>query len=616
MKIFGGFGGKHLHGKDTEEMAAVPETVFAADEAEPEALFVPEEPAPEFVEVPTPEEPAPGPEEQFLPETAEAEFADPAELELAAEEEYGLTEPDCEERKRTPEEQAEIDEMIRRYQRKKRIRRWIVLGVIVALLAAGFIAYKSTVKPPQIVQPSPLVVTATPAPTSQPTAKPTQAPEATPTPTPEPTPVVRERVENVYNILLLGRDQGNGNTDTIMICRFDAEAGEINFLSIPRDTCANVESDPKKGELKKISGIYARAGVEGVMAAAGDIIGAPMDGFVMVNLNGFIQLVDTIGGVDFYNQYYMNYDDPTQDLHIHFNTGWLHLNGYDAVRLVRWRQNNDGTNYGDIARIENQQAFLTAVAKKCMSLSNLTSNLGDYIKIFENNVTTNLTNGNLVWFGQEFLSMGMENIHFYTIPSNYNDTIRGWSYGTILVEEWMEMLNEHFNVYNMPLTETDVDIISRDADGNLYATSGEVRGGDDSFLWYSDYIRQFTAWQESQRPSAQTSGNVSSGAAESSSAPEQQPEQSGKAEPEPQQGGTDGPEPEPEAEPEPEPEAEPEPEPETEPEPEPEAEPEPEPAAEPEPEPAAEPEPEPAAEPASEPAAETGGGEGNTDTEA
>ena len=604
MKIFGGFGGKHLHGREAvtdvpEQETLSPEVEAAAGSGSQTSLR----------------------NAAYEPESVSGEtvIAEPDSGETV------IAEPDSGETVRTPEEQAEIDEMICRYQRKKRIRRGIILGVIAVLLAAGYIFYRSTVKPPEIVQPSPAAKTAAPSTPGQPTSVPSGMPETTPEPTEDPGPEVRERLENVYNILILGRDQGNGNTDTIMICRFDADAEEINILSIPRDTCANVESDKSKNELKKISGIYARAGVEGVMAAAGDIIGAPIDGFVMVSINGFIQLVDTIGGVDFNNVYYMDYDDPTQDLHIHFNTGMLHLNGYDAVRLVRWRQNNDGSNYGDIARIENQQNFLTAVAKKCMSLSNLTSNLSEYIKIFESNVKTNLTNGNLVWFGQQFLSMGMDKIHFYTIPSNYNDSIRGFAYGTILVDEWMEMLNEHFNVYNMPLTQEDVDIISRDENGKLYATSGEVKGGEDSFLSMDEYLKSLNEWEEYKRQhgmggtSESTPAPVqNTPAPQPETTPEPTPETTPEPEPEPSSEPLPEPTPEQGTEPEPEQGTEPEPEPEqgTEPEPEPEPEPEQGTDPEPEPEPEPEPQPEPEPEPAQEPEPETDSGEGNTDTEA
>ena len=313
MKIFGGFGGKHHHGREPEKAIPEPEELSPAAAAEPGEDTLQADPVHEPDEI-----------------SADAASEEAVSAETISEE-MSADEMSAEETVRTPEEQAEIDEMIRRYQHKKRVRRWVIIGVIVAVLAAGYIIYKSTVKPPDIVQPSPPANSAAPA-TVRPSSTPSGIPEATPEPTEEPGPEVRERVENNYSILLLGSDQGNGNTDTIMICRFDANEGVLNILSIPRDTCANVDSNEKNNETKKISGIYARAGVEGVMEAAGDIIGAPIDGYIKVSIKGFIQLVDTIGGIDFNVPYYMNYDDPTQDLHIHYNSGMQHLDEADLCR--------------------------------------------------------------------------------------------------------------------------------------------------------------------------------------------------------------------------------------------------------------------------------------------
>jgi LCP family protein required for cell wall assembly len=277
---------------------------------------------------------------------------------------------------------------------------------------------------------------------------------------------------------------------------FDVNAGTVNVVSIPRDTCANVDSNPKNGETKKISGVYARADYEGLRDAVADMCGFPIDCYVSVGVNGFVQLVETIGGVTFNIPHYMNYDDPTQNLHIHFSPGEQYINGYDAIKVVRWRQNNDGTNYGDIDRINTQQAFLKTVFKKCLSLDNLVTNLDDYIKIFQEYVKSDLTTGNMTWFAKEFLKLNMDNIQFHTMPSNYNDWIGGFSYGTVLVDEWLEMLNEYLNPYDQPITLEDVDLISRDENGELYATSGEIRGGMESFLTMEEYLRQLRQWNE------------------------------------------------------------------------------------------------------------------------
>ena len=473
---------------------------------------VPEAPVPEPVsEAPAPEESSPEesaaeeptqewtveePTQEWKTDDSAADTSSTAKPPEAALEESGVkgAEGTKEIRFRTPEEEAEIEEIIAAYQKKKKRRRIIVLAVLAALVIGGVVLWKSLVKPPEIIQP-----------TARPTAEPTTAPTATPVPgntdpTPTPTPPEetpppeRMRRENVYTFLMIGRDQGGGNTDTIMAGVFDVEAGTVDVVSIPRDTCANVDSDPKKGETKKISGVYARADYDGLREAVADMLGYPIDCYVSVGINGFIQLVNNIGGVYFDVPHYMNYDDPTQDLHIHFSPGVQYLNGYDAIKIVRWRQNNDGTNYGDIDRINTQQAFLKTVFKQCLSLPNLVSNLDDYIEIFQEYVKTDLTTGNMTWFAKEFLKLDMENIHFHTMPSNYNDMIGGFSYGTILVDEWLEMLNEHMNVYDQPITLEDLDLIYRDENGSLCATSGEIRGGMDSFLTMEEYMRQLREW--------------------------------------------------------------------------------------------------------------------------
>ena len=85
------------------------------------------------------------------------------------------------------------------------------------------------------------------------------------------------------------------------------------------------------------------------------------------------------------------------------------------------------------------------------------------------------------------------------MPTNPSIMIYGFSYGTALPDEWLEMLNECLNPYDQPITMEDVDLIYRDENGNLCATSGEIKGGDESFLRMSDYMRMLEAWQASQR---------------------------------------------------------------------------------------------------------------------
>ncbi len=442
---------------------------------------------------------------------------------------------------RTPAEEAEIEGIIAAYQKKKRRRRWIALAVAVLLAVGAWAVWKTTVKPPEIVQP-----TAKPSP-SQPPVSPTPegsgGQEAEETPPPEEAPAARRRRENVYTFLLVGREPSYGNTDVIMVGVFDASAGTVDVVSIPRDTCANVESDPGPGknETKKINSVDARAGIDGLRAAVEDMVGFPIDCYVSVRVRGFVSLVDTIGGVNFYIPYYMNYDDPTQNLHIHFSEGEHYLTGSEAINVVRWRQNNDGTNYGDIARIETQQSFLKTVLKKCLSLNNLVTNLDDYIKIFQESVETDLNTGNMTWFAKEFLKLDMEKVRFHTLPCKYNDMINGFAYCTILPEDWLALLNESLNVYDQPMTLEDVDVIYRDEDGDLAATSGQIRGGMDSFLKMSDYVVRLQEWNNYLESEREKQAAAAAAAAEAAGAAEAPSESAGEAPAESGEGsGTNG----------------------------------------------------------------------------
>ena len=272
----------------------------------------------------------------------------------------------------------------------------------------------------------------------------------------------RQRKESCYTILVSGVDDGNGGSDTNILVYIDAKNKEINALSVPRDTLINTDWN-----VPKFNASYNVGGVERLQKELGNLLGIPVDFYVSVDLEGFVELVDAIGGVWFDVPVNMNYDDPTQNLHIHFEKGYQYLEGKDAVKVVRFRQNNDGTGYpnGDLGRIETQQAFLTAVAKQM--LDNLGSNpvqaVKDYANLFYKYVDTDLEVGELAWVGEQAFTCGMENIHFYTLPGEganlHNMSFYGGSYYVVNPEETLALVNESFNPYDQDLTLDDMDIL-------------------------------------------------------------------------------------------------------------------------------------------------------------
>lgn len=102
------------------------------------------------------------------------------------------------------------------------------------------------------------------------------------------------------------------------------------------------------------------------------VLGFEVDGYVLVDLDAFIQIVDLVGGVYFDVPQSMYYNDPTQNLYINLAPGYQLLDGKQAMGLVRYRSYAQA----DIQRISVQQEFLQALAKQCLQIGNGGQNSG------------------------------------------------------------------------------------------------------------------------------------------------------------------------------------------------------------------------------------------------
>ncbi len=285
-------------------------------------------------------------------------------------------------------------------------------------------------------------------------------------------PSVAGRKDGFYTFLVCGRDTGGGgNTDTMLLATYDVNENVMNVMSIPRDTMVNV-----KWSTKKINSVYGVLGMEGLQTHVGKLTGVTPDFYVIIEWEAVGKLVDAIGGVDFDVPYKMNYDDPAQDLYIHVDKGLQHLDGDTAMQVIRWRKNNDGSkvSIGDTGRMEIQQGFLAAVAKECLQMKNITK-VSKLSEIFTDNVETDLTVGNLVWFGQQAMGMDTtQDLTFCTLPANMNGSYRNLSYVYPIESEILTVVNEKFNPYLRDIVASDLQIMVKNKDGSLSVTSGSL----------------------------------------------------------------------------------------------------------------------------------------------
>lgn len=292
-----------------------------------------------------------------------------------------------------------------------------------------------------------------------------------------------------YTFLIVGLDKVGNNTDTIMVASFDTENDEINVVSLPRDTLINSSSN-----VKKINSVYPGSinnggdGYTALSEAVEKMLGFKVDNIVVIDLKAAEEIVDTIGGVEFNVPVNMNYDDPTQDLHIHINKGLQTLNGEQAVQVLRFRATY---GMGDIDRIDVQQDFFRTLASQVLSLGNI-PNIDELIDIVDNRVTTvnthtgePLTGDNVRYFLKEFLDLGSEDIHFMKMPAlnSYCGNICGVSYVYPDITAWIDTINTCLNPYEDEITYEDLDMVTV-ANNNFYYTTEPLRGGVTSFYLY------------------------------------------------------------------------------------------------------------------------------------
>ena len=287
-------------------------------------------------------------------------------------------------------------------------------------------------------------------------------------------PVSPDRQQDIYTILLVGNDDGNGNTDTIVVGRLDTVNHTMDFVSIPRDTLVNLDWN-----VRKINAVYAGTANSGGVAIDGlktqirNLIGFNVDCYAVIDLDVFVDTVDLMGGVWFDVPQAMHYEDPGQNLYIHIDAGYQCLNGEQAMGVVRYRS---GYANGDLGRIEMQQQFLKAVATQFIRLGNI-PNISQVVSLLAQNMDTDLSAANIAFFLRQALLCSSEDINFHTMP-NTPDMVYGLSYTFVELDPWLEMINQCLNPYNAAVTAANLDVVYKSG-GTILSTSGNLRGS-----WY------------------------------------------------------------------------------------------------------------------------------------
>ena len=229
-----------------------------------------------------------------------------------------------------------------------------------------------------------------------------------------------------FQVLLMGvstDQEGVSLTDTIMVASYNPNSQRAVLLSIPRDSFTGTNVKRAKAS-DKINAIYnlTKDPMETVNAV-NELTGLDLKYYAIVQTEALIELVDALGPIEYDVPIDMDYDDVTQDLHIHFEKGVQEIDGQEAEELLRFRKNNDGTSFpteygdNDIGRMRNQREFLTAVVEQTVKLENITK-LGTVLDIASRNLITNVDFNALKDYLPYAVEFSTENLLTESLPGS------------------------------------------------------------------------------------------------------------------------------------------------------------------------------------------------------
>lgn len=213
-------------------------------------------------------------------------------------------------------------------------------------------------------------------------------------------------------IMLLGVDTGdserggaeswNGNTDSQIVLTLNPQTKTTTIISIQRDTMANILDDKGNNISKqKVNAAYPlgymRAGISDAAKYALRTIsaqsGIPIENFVALNMEGLVNLVDDVGGIDVVNDsggdIYISNTEPQYKAVVPFigEGKKQHINGEQALVFSRDRYHLKNGDYG---RSAHQRQVLQQLMTKILSINSITK-YQTFLKNISNDFKTNIS---------------------------------------------------------------------------------------------------------------------------------------------------------------------------------------------------------------------------------
>ncbi|MDO7908388.1 LCP family protein [Paenibacillus sp. JX-17] len=184
-----------------------------------------------------------------------------------------------------------------------------------------------------------------------------------------------------FTLLVMGvdeREHDTGRSDSIIVLGVNPAKHSVLMFNIPRDSRTEIVGH---GTVDKINHAYAFGGVQMAVNTVENFLGVPMDYYIKVNMEGFENIINILGGVEVNNPFAFKYEGRT------YEQGPLSLNGHDALMYSRMRYDDPK---GDLGRNARQQAVLSSLIDQAKNISSVTK-IPEILDQIKGSTKTNLT---------------------------------------------------------------------------------------------------------------------------------------------------------------------------------------------------------------------------------
>jgi polyisoprenyl-teichoic acid--peptidoglycan teichoic acid transferase len=205
----------------------------------------------------------------------------------------------------------------------------------------------------------------------------------------------------------------DGLSDVMLLTKFDPETKKVVMLSIPRDTRTEIEGHG----VRKINAANVEGGPALTAKTVSNLLGGVgIDRYIRINVLGVGKLIDALGGVTVHVPKDMKYKDESQHLYINLKAGKQHLNGDQALQLLRFRHDE----LGDIGRIQRQQMVINALIDQSLNPATLTQ-LPKILNVVKEHIDTNLTVEELVALLGFGVRTNRSNMQMLLLPGRFSE---------------------------------------------------------------------------------------------------------------------------------------------------------------------------------------------------